>query len=85
MGGLTPSASPADGNVQRNRELGRLFHLLLEEILDRLGLSGRDLDQELIVDLQKDAAAQCLLAQRTVDVDHGLLDDVGGTALDGGR
>ena len=69
MGGLTPGPSLSDGDVQRDGELGRPSHLLLEEGLDRLGLPRCDLHQELVVDLQKNAACQCLLAQRTVDVD----------------
>ena len=84
MGGLTPGPPSSDSDVQGDRELCGPAHLLLEEVLDRLGLSGRNLDEELVVDLQKNAACQCLLAQRTVDVNHGLLDDIGGAALDGG-
>ena len=80
MGGLTPGAPSSDSDVQWDRELGRPAHLLLEEALDRLGLSRRDLDEELVVDLQKNAARQGLLAQRAVDIDHGLLDDIGGAA-----
>ena len=56
MGGLTPGAPSSDSDVQGDRELCRPTHLLLEEALNRLGLSGRDLDEKLVVNLQKNAA-----------------------------
>ena len=84
MGGLAPGAPPPDSDVQGDRELGRPAHLILEEGFDGSGFPGRDLNQEFVVDLKEDAASEPLLIERTVDVDHGLFDDVGRAALDGG-
>ena len=68
MGGLTPGPPSSDGDVQGDRELCCPTHLLLEEALNSLGLSGRDLDEELVVDLQKNAARQGLLARRRPNI-----------------
>src|SRR5690606_17445537 len=65
-------------------ELGGAGHLGADDVLGGAPLPRRDLEQQLIVDLQEDARGEALVAQRAVDAEQGDLHDVGGAALDRG-
>ena len=59
-----------------------IFHFFFQDALNLIALCLGRLDNQLIVDLQKQAGLQLFLAQALPDMDHRQLDDVGGRALD---
>ena len=66
-----------DGHVERQR----IHHLLFDERAHRLFLVRRRLEDEFVVDLEEQAAAESLGFHPPVDVHHGDLDHVGLRAL----
>jgi len=64
-------------------EGGDVFHLLLDEGVEFVGLGGEDVEEEFVVDLEGHAGAELARGDLRVDADHGQLDEVGGGALQG--
>ena len=60
-----------------------MFHLLLDEGLQFVGLGGEDVEEEFVVNLEGHAGAELARGDLGVDADHGQLDEVSGGALQG--
>ena len=60
-----------------------MLHLLDEDGANRLGLSSRALDDELVVHLQQELRLQSFGAHARVHADHGSFDNVRRRALNG--
>ena len=67
MAGILPGAAHADRHVERHREGERPAHALAHHGLDRLALTGSDLEHQLVMHLQEHARAQVRLAESGVD------------------
>src|SRR5437660_9961624 len=83
VAGVVPGPTKADGDVERDVERVGSAHLPADQILDRLALPHRHLENELVVHLQEQPGAQAAVAQPTLHAEHRDLDDVRRTALDG--
>src|SRR6185312_6732192 len=81
---LIPIATAADLHIQRDGQVRGIPHPGADDALRGIPLPRRDLDDELVVDLQQDPGRQRLLAELLVDAEQGDLHDVGGAALDRG-
>lgn len=81
---LIPGLAHAYIHHQRNRQLRRAGHLLLYQCLDGIDFVRGGLDDEFIVYLQDQPGFEPLDLKPPVDPHHSDLDDVGGSALDGG-
>jgi len=84
MGGELPGRADADSHVEGHGERDRRGHLVADEGLDGRLLTGGDLKEEFVVNLDEEARGQAGLGQGVGDVHHGDLDNVCGTALDRG-
>src|SRR5690606_12552813 len=80
---LVPRLAKAALDTERDLERERVFHPIRDEGAGLVRPVGRHLEEELVVDLEQHAGAVASLAERPVDLDHGDLDDVRRTALDG--
>lgn len=67
---------------QRNCQSAYPLHLLGEQGFDTLRLVFRTLDDEFIVNLHDQTGGEPFLLQPLENLDHGKLDDIGGSTLD---
>src|SRR5262249_6805360 len=77
-----PVFSGMDFHRKATAKVRRSDHGILYDLPRYLQLVGCDLEYEFVVD-GKQHTGKPLVGQSSVHVDHGLLDNVGGTSLDG--
>ncbi len=53
VSGFVPAAAGADGDVERDGQVGGAGHLLADQLLERVTLALGHLEHELVVDLQQ--------------------------------
>jgi len=76
--GLEPIIAFAEIDDQRDRERRGVLHLVFDESHELIALGARDLEYELVVNLEEHAAAHLAGAQRGIDSDHRDLDEIRG-------
>src|SRR2546425_527703 len=82
--GIDPIPAHAGTYDQRNAQPAGGFHMAFYKLArDRL-LRFRDLEHQLVMDLEHHPSAEVSLAERPVDANHRDLDEVGGGALERG-
>src|SRR5512133_2317531 len=79
--GVVPVVADADVDRKRGVERVRLRHLLTHELAHRRHLRLRNLEQQLVVDLEHQLRRSTLRAQPAVHPEHRDLDDVRVRAL----
>ena len=53
VSGFVPAVAGADGDVERDGQVGRAGHLLADQLLERVALAVGHLEHELVVDLEQ--------------------------------
>lgn len=81
---FAPGFSYLGIHQKRNRQRDCGFHLLAHQLPHLLGGSLRCFDNEFIVDLQNELGGGDFFLQAAVHPHHGDLDNICGSALDGG-